>query len=84
MVGIVASYMPQAYQESDAEEAETEPEPTMTRAHAMKCLEDFKMFLLQSSEDRRTTLKLVTSIENEMEVRVMPVQSTITSFFRFN
>jgi hypothetical protein len=80
---IVASYMPQVEQESDAEEAETEPEPAMTRAQAMKHLEDFKMFLLQSSEDRRTTLKLVTSIKNEMEIRVMPVQSTITSFFSF-
>ena len=50
---IVAPYMPQVDQESDAEEAETEPEPAMTRAQAMKCLEDFKMFLLQSSGPSR-------------------------------
>jgi len=81
---IIAPYLPHVGEAEINEESEEdeEPAPVISKAQAFKALADFKMFLLQSSQDHQGTLKLVACIEKEMESAVKPVvQSNITSFF---
>jgi hypothetical protein len=65
-----------------AEEFVDEPEQVISGAQAMRGLDDFKKFLVQSSQDRMPTLKLVASIEKTIVATAKPLlQSKITSFF---
>jgi len=65
-----------------AEESVDEPEQVISGAQAMRGLDDFKKFLVQSSQDRMPTLKLVASIEKTIVAIAKPLlQSKITSFF---
>ena len=73
---IVASLLPQIESE---DEPEPEPEPLISRTDAIKGLQAFKLFMLQSSQDRSGALKLIETLEKEIENKV--VQSNITSFF---
>ena len=73
---IVASLLPQIESE---DESDTEPESLISRTDAIKGLQAFKLFMLQSSQDRSGALKLIETLEKEIENKV--VQSNITSFF---
>jgi len=64
--------------EIDSEEEE-EPAPVISRIDANKALQAFKMFMMQSSEDRSNALEMIASLEQEMETKT--VLSTLTSYF---
>ena len=63
----------------DIDSEEEEPAPAISRIDANKGLQAFKLFMMQSSEDRSTALKMIAILEKEMEAKT--VQSTITSYF---
>ena len=56
-----------------------QPEQAISRKDALKGLNAFKLFMLQSSQDRSDLLKIIEGLEKEMEAKI--VQSKLTNFF---
>ena len=67
---------------ADNDEKESDPEPEVSISDAIKGLQTFKLYMLQRSLDRRSVLKQVNSLENELKVK--HIQSNIDSFFKFH
>jgi len=76
---IIASVLTTPEPEPEEEVEQEEAYPKVTNRDAIKSFECLKMYLLQSSEDRSASLRLLEGIEKDLEVK--KAQSSITNFF---
>ena len=65
--------------EIDSEEEEPAPTQAISRIDANKGLQALKLFMMESSENRSTALKMIASLKMSANT----VQSALTSYFCF-
>ncbi len=80
---IISEHMiQQASIEPELESDEEEESPPVTKSEANNALKTLQLYLLQSSDDTVSSLQQLAKLEEKIRKSAMPVQSTITSFFK--